>query len=157
KPVGGAPGQQLRMAAISRLREVTVDPDQTTGYAFAADGKTFRTVYREYARTGGFSKLEVREVSAETGRTLRTTTTVEVNLAGYGLSPDGKWLAVSDRAEMITMYDADRGTMLWTLPAKLQPELAPIDRDRRGGFGFGFSPDGRKVVVIGRVARPYVL
>jgi hypothetical protein len=90
-PGPGMPGSPPRPGLeLVLVRTVNLDPDSTYEYSFAPDGKTFRTVYREAARaTRGdalFTRLEVREVSAETGRTLRTLAKVVAEVRPYRLA-----------------------------------------------------------------------
>jgi RNA polymerase sigma factor (sigma-70 family) len=148
-----------------KSQRVQLDATDTHGYAFAADGKTFRTVAHQRDASGATTKLEVQEVDAATGKTLKTL--LKIDYEQYVLSPDGKRLATIDnKAGKVTVYDVDRGEKLsvYTLPER-------PDAPRPGGpvgapDGFprdyfqtytAFSPDGRRLVVSRRIGQSVVL
>jgi RNA polymerase sigma factor (sigma-70 family) len=146
--------QELQPNGFFLSREVALDATDTQGYAFAADGKTFRTL----AVTRDGDGVEVREVDATTGRTRKTL--MKVGRGPVQLSPDGRRLA---RAEFppdakdgkVVVYDVDRGAELASaaLPVIPPPKDAAgpdgaerwLGRQRRALLTF--SPDGGRLVV----------
>jgi RNA polymerase sigma factor (sigma-70 family) len=154
-PAEGGPGGA---AVVAQVRTVDLDPDLTQGYAFAPDGKTFRTVYLERSTARReepvYGKVEVREVSAETGRTLKTLLKVEGDFVAYALSDDGKRLAKLGTDDQITVYDVDRGAKLWEQVAKF--EAFPVG-SRDGIATVAFSPNGKRLAAARRIGRPVVL
>lgn len=139
---------------FSRVRTVELDADQTVGYAFAPDGKTFRTVYREASKPGVIGLIEVRQVSAETGKTLKTLVKVEGEYLDFTLSANGKRLAVQDAKLGIDGWNVDKGGK----------ESSPREQLKVAGGGFaggGFpasvrtsillSPDSRFLLVSDRI------
>jgi RNA polymerase sigma factor (sigma-70 family) len=168
------PRQELKL-----VRTVDLDPDATYDYAFAPDGKTFRTVYREMSRAARngipvFTRLEVREVSAETGRTLRMLARVDGEHLTYALAANGKRLAVAGAVaaaadelpkEKLTVWDVDAGKKSWVYdlpPEKEQPDDGGGPREWNSGRmeasrpAIQFSPDGRRIACF-RDFRPTVV
>ena len=88
-------------------RTVDLEATESHGYAFAPDGKTFRTIAFERNAAGEVTKLEVLEVDATTGKTLKSL--LKVDYGDYVLSTDGKRLATIDKNGKVTVYDVDRG------------------------------------------------
>jgi RNA polymerase sigma factor (sigma-70 family) len=131
----------------AQARTVDLDAGDTHGYAFAADGKTFRTLAFTTAAGGGIRKITVTAVDAATGKTLKTLLTAEGEFDGYGLSRHGDRLGVVTAAGDVAVFDVDSGKRLWskekqiTYPAGLPNE--------RGQFSVVFSPDGKRLVVVG--------
>jgi RNA polymerase sigma factor (sigma-70 family) len=173
--VGGPPAPGL---ALVLVRTLDLEPDPTYEYAFAPDGKTFRTVYREVSRSSRtgeslFTRLEVREVSAETGRTLRTLAKVDGEYKTYTLAANGKRLAVvgPDAAnpadetpkDKLTVWDVETGKKSWVYempPQKEQPDDGGPFMASRGGdrdrIDLRFSPDGRRIACF-RDLKPTVV
>jgi RNA polymerase sigma factor (sigma-70 family) len=143
---------------------VNLDADDTHGYAFAADGKTFRTIAFEHDSLGVMKKLEVREVDATTGKTLKSL--MKIDYEQHLLSPHGRRLATIDKGGKVVVYDVNRGAKLSSytlaeLPSAPQPS-GPA------GFGsgpfsinmtpqLGFSPDGNRLVVSRALGQTVVL
>lgn len=160
-PAVPASAGESAKAQMALVRTIDLDSDQTYGYAFSPDGKTFRTVYREETaanpRLIRQTNLEVREMSAATGETLRTLFKVDGTYKTHAVSADGGRLAAVDAAtDKLSVWDVARGEKIsaYDLPAdKEEDEPAPI-----GPFGgraelqteqpinLLFSQDGRRVV-----------
>jgi len=142
-------------AAGGNPRTVDLDADDTFGYAFAPDGKTFRTVAVDLDKaTHRYRKLTVQSVDAATGKTLKTLMTAEGEFLTYAFSGNGKRLGVlsfSKDAQVypVTAYDVDTGKKLWTKPPK-------FERGPSGSFEMEFSPDGSRLVVTSEINRPLV-
>ena len=118
-------------------RTVNLDADDTHGYAFAADAKTFRTIAYERDGSGNPKKLEVREVDAATGRTLKSL--MKTDFVEHMLSPNGKRLATVDKDGKVLVYNVDRGAKLSTYALAEPPSLPSIVSSGYGSFGGGFS------------------
>jgi RNA polymerase sigma factor (sigma-70 family) len=153
---------------IGPVARVQLDATETHGYAFAPDGKTFRTVATERDATAGPTKLDVSEVDATTGKTLKSL--LKVDYAPHVLSPDGKRLATLEKSGKVTVYDVDRGAQLATGKLPDPPAIAAVMG--KGGLPVGpggerespamavflsFSPDGRRLVVSRAIGQTVVL
>jgi RNA polymerase sigma factor (sigma-70 family) len=146
-------------------RTVDLDLPETHGYAFAPDGKTYRTVAFHRDAGGVPTKLEVLEVSTTTGKAVKSLLKIDHAVdykstryhSGHVLSANGKRLAVLDKgAKRVTVYDLDRGEKVSSaelaepagdLPAPVSPEMSFMD----------LSPDGRRLVVSRGIGRFHVL
>jgi hypothetical protein len=135
--------------------QTKLDATESHGYAFAADGKTFRTVGIERDAAGAPTKLEVLEVDATTGKTLKSLMKVDCNGA-YGLSPDGKKLAVLESFEKLVIYDLDRAAKIATHTFAKED---PVDGIPKTFFAqyLVFSPDGSRLVVSRAIGLTAVL
>jgi RNA polymerase sigma factor (sigma-70 family) len=152
---GPGPGPGGSVRGVAQIRTVDLDADQTHGYAFSADGKTFRTVYRQPTREGRPGVLEVREVSAETGRTRKTGFGLyEPDYVAYALSDDGKRLAKLSTDNQIALYDVDRGAKLWDRAPKF--DAIPRGTPEQNAT-VAFSPNGKRLAVTRGLGRPVVL
>lgn len=89
------------------VRTVKLQSDLTVGYAFAPDGKTYRTIAPE-VDDDRIKKLQVREVSASTGKTIRLLLELEGEFDSYQLSNDGNRL-VTAQEESIVVHDISNG------------------------------------------------
>jgi hypothetical protein len=158
------------------LKERTIDLDgnNTYGYAFTSDGKTIRTVVLDHDPADGYRDVEVREVSATTGQTLRTPVRFPGLARGFGLSPDGRRFGVIDPNQKLTVWDVDQGVKLWEKALPTAEAAAPADPDGRrpprkeplGGAPTArespsravivFSPDHRRMACF-RTTEPTVL
>ena len=136
-------------------RTVDLDAGDTHGYAFSADGKTFRTLAFTTTAEGGIRTITVTSVDASTGKTLKTLMTAEGVFEGYGLSCHGERLAVVTSAGDVTVYDADSGKRLWSKEKHIADLPGLTTRERRY-FMVVFSPDGRRLVVGGQRLKPSV-
>jgi RNA polymerase sigma factor (sigma-70 family) len=151
--------------SLKDSHSVNLDSAETHGYAFAADGKTFRTMtYEPYAQ-GAPTKLEVLEIDAGTGKKLKSL--LKVPYGPYTLSADGKRLAVllaEDKKvgvddpkapdgpsqevlvrkgpDFVVVYDVDRGEKISSHKFAEKP-AENISRDDR----LVFSPDDTRLVV----------
>ncbi|HEV3436171.1 MAG TPA: RNA polymerase sigma factor [Gemmata sp.] len=146
------------------VRTVELDPTETQGYAFAADGKTFRTLAIERnSNTREIIKLHVLEIDATTGKRLKSLLTV--NTGTYALSPDGKRLAAIEttgKENSVIVYDVGRATKIsafvlpegWDIaagsssgPNPSRPGAPP--RVLRVGLSSSltFSPDGHRLLL----------
>jgi WD40 repeat protein len=136
-------------------KTVDLDADDTFDFAFAADGKTFRTVAIDFDKaTQRFRKLAVKTVDMATGKTLKTLMTAEGPFARYAFARNGKRLGVVSFAKdakvcQVAAYDVDTGKKLWAKPAK-------FEREPSGSFEMEFSPDGSRLVVTNEINRPLV-
>ncbi len=164
-PGGGGEGPgpaSLVKPTLVISKAVKLDSTETHGYTFAAEGKTFRTVAWEDTAISGPETLEVLEVDAANGKTIKPL--MKVKYGESTLSPDGKRLAVLDK-EMtkVTVYDVDRGEKLSesTLPTDSTVELP--DGKTVGIPSHSepqllkFSPDGRRLVVSRGIGHSRVL
>jgi RNA polymerase sigma factor (sigma-70 family) len=125
------------------VRTVDLDAGDTHGYAFAADGKTFRTIAYERDGSGAATKFAVQEVDAATGKTLKTLLRAEGGFRRYALSDHGKRLSLLDVKGTLAVHDVDTGKSLWTKSLEEQP-------GREGDIrSLQFSPDGRRLAVFG--------
>jgi WD40 repeat protein len=109
-------------------------------------------VFQEASRAGGLGRLEIREVSAVTGRTLKTLLKVEADFFAHALSDDGRRLAKLSRGEQITVYDVDRGAKLWDRV----PKFETIEGSAAQPV-VAFSPNGKWLAATWAVGRPVVL
>jgi hypothetical protein len=146
RPPGDAPNAgPLSGRFCLSSRSVDLDPVYTAGYALAADGTSFRTVYCDI-RNKQPVQLEVREVSVESGRTVRTPLRVP-GWAGVldgrgnrlfvaGEVPGGKGGVTAKGDGPVSAYDVRSGKKLWAR------EFGP-----RGRMVLEPSPDGALLVV----------
>jgi RNA polymerase sigma factor (sigma-70 family) len=148
--------ERQQFATLASVRTVNLDPTETQGYAFAADGKTYRTLAIErQASTFIVNRIQVLEVDAVTGKRLKSLLTV--NASTYALSSDGKRLAVmetKDSEDRVVVFDVDRATKLFSyaLPAEWKaPNQPKAGMQTFSGAGrsssLTFSPDGRRLIV----------
>lgn len=93
--------------SMKPVRTVKLESDPTFGYTFAPDGKTYRTIAPE-ADDGPTKKLQVREVSASTGKTMRILLQAEGEFDSYQLSSAGNRL-VTAHQESIVIHDIPNG------------------------------------------------
>ena len=135
-------------------RRVDLDPDPTAGYAFAPDGKTFRTVYTE-ATADRPGRVEVREVSTETGRAVKVSLAAEGAFTAVALSANGKRLAGITADDRVTMYDVGAGKPLWSKVVDLKQPYGRGSQPQP--HGLGLSPDGGRLVVSQTVCVPALL
>jgi hypothetical protein len=136
--------EELPARAERPTRVVDLDADDTRGYAFAPDGKTFRTVAYELNTKGPrYRDIAVRSVDAATGKTLETLLKTEGEFQRYALSDNGKRLSRLDVKGALAVYDVDTGKSLWTKPLQGNP-------GRAGGMrSMQFSPDGVRLAGFG--------
>jgi RNA polymerase sigma factor (sigma-70 family) len=129
----GAAGPRFPSRYYNPRRTVDIDPVPTHGYALAADGKTYRTVHA--TPRDKTMHIEVKEVSTESGRTLKTYPGV----SGWRgeLAADGRTLFVWEDAGAAAGYEVESGRKVWTHP--FAPEL--------GYRRFGVSAAGEVLVV----------
>ena len=156
-------------------RIVELDSEETHGYAFAADGKTFRTLAYERDGSGQPKKIEVREVDATTGKTLKSL--LKIDYTEHLLSPNGKRLATLDADGKLVIIDVDRGAKLSAHSLPEPAALPPLDSSRQAQFGGNFagmlggggsrsarehhylvfSPDASKLVVSRAIGQTVVI
>jgi len=120
-------------------RTVDLDANDTHGYAFAPDGKTFRTIAFERDGSGSPRQIEVREVDAGSGKTLKSL--MKIDYAQHVLSPNGKRLATFDLKGKLMVYDVDHANTLSTCVLPEPPALPPMSGTGFANFGGGF-PSG---------------
>jgi WD40 repeat protein len=158
RPIPGFNPTRKALGMNGRLMEkhsIDLDPAETQGYYFAADGKTFRTIGIERdPTTKKETKLHVLEIDAATGNRMKSLLTVEAGT--YAMNSDGKRLAVLGQENTIEMYDVDRAAKVFStkVPSEVKKSEAPasyaslIDYDPlRCESWMTFSPDGRKLFV----------
>jgi RNA polymerase sigma factor (sigma-70 family) len=129
---------------LKQVGRVELEAADTYGYAFAADGKTFRTVgYERDKRGNRYRDFSVRSVDLTTGKTLKTLVTAEGEFLGFfALSQDGKRLGLVDAFGNLVVYDVDSAKKLWTKSlTEAENKLVPVRSLR-------FSPDGRRLAVF---------
>jgi RNA polymerase sigma factor (sigma-70 family) len=132
---------------LKLARTIDLDSEQTHGYYFAPDGKTFRTVYQERRASSPYGVLEVREVNAGTGKTTRTLARVEGDIWAYVVSPDGKRLVVCEGdgkgsvADRVIAYDAETGKKISTGTIE-RPVSVAVGPPALGGGGAGAAGGG---------------
>ena len=91
-------------------RTVDLGVEPTYEYAFAADGKTYRTLFEvEHPNPVGDRTFEIREISTETGKTLSTLLKAEGDFRDYRLSPNGRRFVAEDQRDNITVWNVDKG------------------------------------------------
>ena len=149
----------------ANTRTVNLDLPETHGYAFAPDGKTFRTVAYHRDSTRAVTKIEVLEVDAATGKAKESL--LKIDHGPYALAPNGKRLAVLDKEyAKVTVYDLDRGAKQFdfTIAEGKFAELPPtspssgvVEGQRGNGVTMAFSPDARRLVVARAVGQTVVL
>jgi RNA polymerase sigma factor (sigma-70 family) len=155
-PVGprGIPGEPGPGRPVYRLtpdRTVDLDAETTEGYALAPDGKTYRTVvtqrWNDY-----YTKLSVREVSTETGKTLRTVAQLNGEYDAYQLSRNGKRLVVSS-VDVVEIHNLETGKKV-SVPRRIpDPQInAPGTRST-----LAVSPTDAVVLVNRGIDRPTLL
>jgi RNA polymerase sigma factor (sigma-70 family) len=135
-------------------RSVDLDLPETHGYAFAPDGKSYRTVADRRDPTGTLAKLDVLEVNALTGKAGKPL--ISVDFGARALSANGKRLAVVAADGLkVTVYDVDRGTKLFDYkfpePPADVPKFGPTVHDPV------LSPDGRRLIVSRGPGMAYLL
>jgi RNA polymerase sigma factor (sigma-70 family) len=141
---------------------VQLQPERTHFYAFALDGNSYRTVVSEERsiRTKidaepdnpmgleaiwereKIVKLQVREVSAKSGKTIRTLHTVEGEFDSFGLSGDGNWLAVG-QADGVAVHGIPSGKKVFT-PLKPSPINEPGNPRPRPATPMAFPATGKE-------------
>jgi hypothetical protein len=119
--------------------------------AFADDGRTLRAVLGdcpEFQGHGarwnpacGFDLNYVVTWDVATGREVSSRPiTAPTRGAATAISPDGRTLALSDRAKTIQLWDLDADLALGTL-------VNPANTGGPFGAGLGFSEDGRTLAI----------
>jgi RNA polymerase sigma factor (sigma-70 family) len=131
-------------------RTITLDAENTHEYAFAADGKTYRTLDTTISSPGVVSKIRVTSVDSSTGQTLKTLLIAEAEAAGFSLSPRGERLALLTPKGEVTVYDVGSDKPLWTMATKLGPVSGYEPR-------LEFSHNATRLYVAARQQRPLVL
>jgi RNA polymerase sigma factor (sigma-70 family) len=165
------PLKDIDVSKEAKTMAVKLDASDTHGYAFASDGKTFRTIAFEREGSGAPKKIEVREVDAATGKTRKSL--MKVDYTQHVLSTDGKRLATFDKNGKVTVYDVDRGAKLSAHALPESPLLPPMAGTAGASFGgnFGqggsqppsqssflaFSPDASKLVVSRTIGQTVVI
>jgi RNA polymerase sigma factor (sigma-70 family) len=127
-----------------KTQTIDIPADRSSGYAFARDGKTFRTVASLSEEDSGAPVLEVRDVDITSGRVVKKV--LRVPGVTFGLSPDGKRLAVLESGNgTVVVHDADtESKRVAELPAQVDKDLPPASPSN---YRLIFSADGRRLVV----------
>ncbi|MFO0797211.1 MAG: sigma-70 family RNA polymerase sigma factor [Gemmataceae bacterium] len=141
------------LSLVPTPRRFTLDNEQSNEFAFAPDGKTYRTLF--FARDAHpIRKVVVRRVSAETGKLLDTVATVEGRFATAQLSADGKrLLTIDEQTKEVVSHDVGYGPG-WAVHVDLKQ---PDGGDRIYPTPLGLSRDGGRVLVSRAFGRPAVL
>lgn len=156
--VAGAPPPMDSGFVLTRT--VNLDSDHTYGYAFARDGKTFRTVAAESHLTKGLqvsSKLAIQEIDATTGETLRTLLHIDGEFRAFALSANGgRFAAIDAVTERLTVWDVTRAAKLSSF------DLPPMEEAARASFSktnpsVVISPDGRRIACYRANGRTVVI
>jgi RNA polymerase sigma factor (sigma-70 family) len=150
-----------------RARAVELEPTETQGYAFAADGKTFRTVAIERNPNKRESvKLHVLEIDGTTGKRLRSLLTV--NASTYAMSSDGKRFAAIEttgKENFVNVYDVGRAIKLCSLALPpgwditvmksgdfaARPGMLSVTTIAWTSSSLTFSPDGCRLLICRRM------
>ena len=123
--------------------------ERTAGYAFASDGKSYRT--QPQTPLGSEKKrIEVQEGRRQPETVVKTLmTTVEVAMKSIEFSDDGRRLFTINDKGVATAYAGDGGKPLWTATPELQPEspAPPIGRNSMLYF-IAASPKGKIVLAV---------
>lgn len=146
-------------------KSIDLELPETHNYAFAADGKTFRTLAWHRDARGAVEKVEALEVDATTGKEVKSLLKADIGgpeLTVTGaperpsrptpkaensrstISANGKRMAVIDKENMrVTVYDLDRGVKLSSADlAKQSGDIFQIEVPY-----MAFSADGRRLAV----------
>jgi WD40 repeat protein len=126
-------------ATLKFAHTLELEPEQTFGYTFGPNGRTFRTVYRESKSPRLYSLLEVREVDARTGRSTKAAAKVTGELTAYTLSADGKVLVTLDSMGNVVATDVDAGKQMWTASMKEAPSFGALGPNAQFGGGGGYA------------------
>jgi hypothetical protein len=146
--------QAIKVGYTPKVRTVDLDPNETREYAFAPDGKTFRTVGIVREPSGTATKLDVLEVDAVTGKPVKSL--LKVESGAYALSDNGKRFATANQEfTKVTVYDVDRGAKVseYALTGPPLAELPQIEPQWRTGKQdqehpvLMLSPDGHTLLV----------
>lgn len=170
---------------------VSLQPERTHWCAFAKDGKSYRAVVsekrtiqtkRDPVADGPavgdvferdlIVKLAVREVSAETGKTIRTLQTMQGEFDSFQLSRDGSLLAVG-QTDGVTICSIPSGKKVFTplipkprknpgtprpRPATPMAEPEPVNNsDLPGELSVEMSPNGNVVLASRSSERPVAI
>ncbi len=134
------------------LKSVDLDLPETHGYAFASDGKAYRTVAHLRDASGDLKQLEVLDVDAATGKLRKSL--LKVDYGSHVMSANGKRLVVMETEVRYAVYDLDRGMKLRSAtliePVKDAPPLQKQPTLR-------ISPDGRFLLVLRGIGRVQVV
>ncbi|HEY2910833.1 MAG TPA: sigma-70 family RNA polymerase sigma factor, partial [Gemmataceae bacterium] len=138
-------------------RGVDLRVEHVQDYAFSADGKTFRTSSKVGPRSEGGSPIQVREISTETGKTVRTVLKTKELYDYDQLASNGKRMAAVDAEGGIDVWNLDTG-MKESTPRKgsdvqafmkANPTLRPDGK--KAGVPWAllrFSPDARLLLIV---------
>ncbi|MBN9519896.1 sigma-70 family RNA polymerase sigma factor [bacterium] len=151
---GGAPigpaGRALSLVPYSK--EFALDPEQSTDFAFAADGKSYRTLVlgRDDAV---IRKVELRRVDATAGKALETLDTYDGDFRTAQLSADGKTVVLADaKTDAIAIHPV--GKKGW----QVVPELDTFPgSEPKLSYPLGLSRDGGRVLVSRGFNKPALL
>ncbi len=151
---GGAPigpaGRALSLVPYSK--EFALDQEQSTDFAFATDGKSYRTLV--FGRDDAvIRKVELRRVDATTGKALETLATYDGNFRTAQLSTDGKTVVLADaKTDAIAIHPAEKKG--W----QVVPELDTLPgSEPKLSYPLGLSRDGGRVLVSRGFNKPVLL
>jgi RNA polymerase sigma factor (sigma-70 family) len=144
----------LRVAFNPKVRTVHLDLPETYRYAFAPDGKTFRTIAYQRGATGEIRRVEILEVDAATGKARKSLLKVEAD--AQALSANGKLLATFDaEGDRVSVYDVNRGTKLFA--SELADPAAEFGPQKHIAPTLALSPDGGRLLIARGPGRTYLL
>jgi RNA polymerase sigma factor (sigma-70 family) len=155
---------------MRKVRSLDLEGNHTLSYSFVPGGGTVRTVVMESPpQEDGYHNVQVRDLSLETGRVVRTVLRIPGPVRRWALSPDSQRFGVIDTDHTLVMWDADRGVKVWEkslLPDEADPKtprpLGKATWKEELGRLFGndeilFSPDHRRVACFRGMLSPLVL
>jgi RNA polymerase sigma factor (sigma-70 family) len=163
--VGGQPGAEggedgvftpagRVLSLVPYEKRFDLDPEQSGDYAFAPDGKSYRTLVLTRDETD-IRKVTVRRVSTETGKVLETVGTAEGMFRSAQLTADGRRVVtVSARDGEVVAHDPAGGGALWGVTPDLQTVAGS---EPAYPLPLGLSRDGGRVLVSRGFGRPVLL
>lgn len=134
------------LRGIVNTQSIDVDSMELQGFAFAPDGRTFRTAEIEWnAEHSNVKNLKVLEMDATTGKPIKTLLKIspDPKLFLWLQFFDGKRLAISEGGEKVTIYDVDQGSKLTTFTlenAKADNPAPNTPPEGRPGYRRQFGP-----------------
>jgi len=131
-------------------RVVELDADDTQGYSFVADGKTYRTISTTSSSPGVYAKVRVTEVDPANGKTLKSLMEADGAFVAFSLSPNGKRLGVLAQQGDVTVYDVLSGKPIWSKATKMRPN------PNFGNSQLVFSADAARLLLTASQQSPAV-
>ncbi|HXD86001.1 MAG TPA: sigma-70 family RNA polymerase sigma factor [Urbifossiella sp.] len=142
-------------AELQLDRSVDLRVEHLQNYAFAANGKSFRTSSNVSPQSDGGCPIQVREISTETGKTVRTVLKTKEPYEYYQLAANGKRLAAVDAEGGIDVWDLGTGMKESTPRTRADVKSflkdRPASNKKDGGVPWTllqFSPDSRLLLIV---------